>query len=388
MKTRILFLLLLLVLSVNLSFSQGFNTIVSPDGNNVFAAGNQGKIFRSVNGGQAYSSYVINNTVNYNYGFARDSLVWFAGSDGKIYKTAKNAINLIPYNTGVTSSINSVFFLNASKGFVCGDSGVVLKTSNGGLNWTSINSGIVHLRYNSVSFLDSLNGVLAGDSGKLYLTTNAGLNWALQPSLTSYNLLKAKYLPDGIAVVGEYGVLLIKQGVGSWGSVSTRVQTDIRSLSGNSINNIHVVGGGGFIRNNKNNSSKFLNFEINPMVGDLKDIIYVDSLTGFAVSSLNQAIIKTTNGGVNWLFTAGTTANYSWLLKLSASGGIGNNLCRHPYDRNSVFCMWGSTVYVSRNRGETWSQIATTSLGSSAHSFYVSPLDTNIWLCAILRTEK
>ena len=195
--------------------------------------------------------------------------------------------------------------------------------------------------------------------------------------------MRAKYLPDGIAVVGEYGVLLIKQGVGSWGSVSTRVQTDIRGLSGNSINNIHIVGGGGFIRNNKNSSLKFVNFEINPMVGDLKDIIYIDSLTGFAVSSLNQAIIKTTNGGVNWLFTAGTTANYSWLQKLSASGGIGNNLCRHPYDRNSIFCMWGNIVYVSRNRGETWSQIASTSLGSAAHSFYVSPLDTNIWLCAI-----
>jgi photosystem II stability/assembly factor-like uncharacterized protein len=383
MKTKILFLLLLLVLSVNLSFSQGFNTIVSPDGSNVFAAGNQGKIFRSVNGGQAYASYIINNTVNYNYGFASDSLVWFAGSDGKVYKTAKNAINLIPYNTGVTSSINSIFFLNSSKGFVCGDSGVVLKTNNGGLYWTSINSGIVLLRYNSVNFLDSLNGVLAGDSGKLYLTTNAGLNWTLQTSLTSYNLLKAKYLPDGIAVVGEYGVLLMKSGAGSWGSVSTRVQTDIRSLSGFSINNIHIAGGGGFIRNNKSGSSKFLNFEINPMVGDLKDINYIDSLTGFAVSSLNQAIIKTTNGGVNWFFTAGTTPNYSWSQKLTASGGIGNNLCRHPYDRNTIFCMWGSVVYVSRNRGETWSQIASTSLGSAAHSFYVSPIDTNIWMCAI-----
>jgi photosystem II stability/assembly factor-like uncharacterized protein len=119
------------------------------------------------------------------------------------------------------------------------------------------------------------------------------------------------------------------------------------------------------------------------MVGDLKDINYIDSLTGFAVSSLNQAIIKTTNGGVNWFFTAGTTPNYSWSQKLTASGGIGNNLCRHPYDRNTIFCMWGSVVYVSRNRGETWSQIASTSLGSAAHSFYVSPIDTNIWMCAI-----
>jgi photosystem II stability/assembly factor-like uncharacterized protein len=383
MKTRILFFMSLLLLFAETTFSQGFNTIVSPDGINVFAAGNLGRIFKSVNGGQSFASYTINNTVNYNSGYSMDSLVWLTGSDGKIYKTSKYVLNLIPYSTSVTSSINSVFFLNPSKGFVCGDLGVVSKTLNGGLNWTSISSGTASVRYNSICFLDSLKGVLAGDSGKLYITTNGGVNWTLQSSGTTYNLLKAKYLPDGIAVTGEYGVLLIKQGTGSWTSVNTRVQTDIRSLSGNSINSIHVVGGGGFIRNNKNGSAKFLNFEINPMVGDLKDIIYSDSMTGFAVSSLNQAIIKTTNGGVSWFLTAGTTVNYSWASKLSASGGIGNNLCRHPYDRNTIYCMWGSVVYVSRNKGETWSQISSTILGSAAHSFYVSPIDTNIWMCAI-----
>ena len=38
---------------------------------------------------------------------------------------------------------------------------------------------------------------------------------------------------------------------------------------------------------------------------------------------------------------------------------------------------------MSRNKGDNWTQIATTTLGTSAHSFYVSPLDTNIWVAAI-----
>ena len=383
MKTKILLTLAISAFLINNLFPQGFNTVISSDGNKILAAGNQGKIFFSINGGQTFAGYIINNSINYTSGFSLDSMMLLAGSDGKIYRTLNNSLNLVPIITGLTSSINSVIFLNHNYGIICGDSGKVLRTLNNGLNWTSINSGLAQVRYNSVSFLDSLNGVIAGDNGMLYITSNAGASWILQSSGTTRNLLKAKYFPDGIAVTGEYGVLLVKQGNNNWTNVSTRILTDIRSLAGNSINNVHVVGGGGFIRNNINGSDKFLNFEINPMFGDLKDIIYIDSLTGFAVSSLNQAIIKTSNGGVNWFFTAGTTVNYSWTQKFTTSGGIGNNLCRHPYDRNTVYCMWGNRVYVSRDRAETWTQISSTTLGSAAHSFYVSPVDTNIWLCAI-----
>jgi photosystem II stability/assembly factor-like uncharacterized protein len=175
----------------------------------------------------------------------------------------------------------------------------------------------------------------------------------------------------------------MKYNPGSWISVNSLTITDIRGIAGYSFNNIHICGGGGFIRNNKNDSTRFLNFEKNPMFGDLKDIIYTDSATGFAVSSLNSAIIKTTNGGLGWTLTAGATFSFNWVTKLTASGGIGNNLCRHPFDRNSMFVMYNNLVYVSRNKGENWSQIASVPLGSSAHSFYVSPLDTNIWLCAL-----
>ncbi|MBK9229156.1 MAG: hypothetical protein IPL67_19375 [Ignavibacteria bacterium] len=43
-------------------------------------------------------------------------------------------------------------------------------------------------------------------------------------------------------------------------------------------------------------------------------------------------------------------------------------------------------VYVSRDRGDSWTQISTISIGTRAHSFYVTPLDTNVWLAAIEST--
>ncbi|MCE1164018.1 MAG: YCF48-related protein [Bacteroidetes bacterium] len=377
--------LLLLVLSAffQVAYTQGFNTVYSPDGIYVFAAGNQGSIFRSADGGASYASYTINNTVNYLSCFAFDSTVWFGGSNGSVYRTSKYFMNPSAYATGSPYPVNSVYFLNKRLGFICGDSGAVMRTTNGGFNWSPLNTGTAAVKYNSIYFLDSLNGALAGNNGYIYITSNGGASWTIQTSGTARNLLKIKYFQGGIVSAGEYGTFVIKDDTAAFKSVNMRIDSDIRGLAGNSIGKVHLCGGGGFIRNNSNGSKAFLNFEINPMVADLKDICYTDSLTGFAVSSLNQAVIKTTNGGANWQLSPGTTVTFAWSTKMSTSGGIGNNLCRHPYDRNTLFCMFGNRVYVSRNRGDNWSQISTTSLGTNAHDFFVSPVDTNIWLCAI-----
>jgi len=61
-------------------------------------------------------------------------------------------------------------------------------------------------------------------------------------------------------------------------------------------NRIVVCGGGGFIRNNKNNNTAFSNFEKNPMLANLVDIVNYSN-KGFAVSSLNNAVIRTLDAG-------------------------------------------------------------------------------------------
>ena len=114
------------------------------------------------------------------------------------------------------------------------------------------------------------------------------------------------------------------------------------------------------------------------MMANLVDIFYYDANTGFAISSLNNAIIKTTNGGQSWDLPTGTGVSYNWVQKTPSGSGIGNNLCMHPKDKNSAFVVYGNIVYVSRDRSETWTQISTISIGTRAHSFYVSANDTNI----------
>lgn len=366
------------------SFADGFNSIHTPDGNYVIAAGDQGKIFRSVNGGNTWASYNASPTINFKSVFTLGTNVWLSSGDGKVYKSTTTSTILIPYDVGaISTSINSVFFLDADNGFVCGDNGIVYKSVNGGLTWTPSNTGIASEKMNSIYFKDAQNGIVVGNNGKVYLTVNGGTSWTPESVPSVKNLLDVKYFPDGIAIVGEWGTLLLKNGTSSWTQVPTRINTDIRGVAGTSISDVHVCGGGGFIRNNANNSSAFLNFEKNPMLANLVDIIYFGN-TGFAVSSLNNAVIKTIDGGLTWSLPAGASVTYSWAAKPGASGNfLGNNLCLDPTNRDAVFIAFGNQVYRSADKGDSWGPVGNPiPSGNTPHSFYVSPLNPNIWVVA------
>jgi len=368
----------------NTTFADGLNSIHTHDGNYVIAAGDAGNIFRSVNGGSTWAKYT-ELSINFKSVFTLGTNVWLSADNGTIYKSSVNSVTLTPYLSGVVTSVNSVSFIDASNGFACGDNGVVVKSVNGGTSWTPVNTGLPTTNFNSVSFKDASNGIVVGNSGIAYTTINGGSSWTLETTGTTRNLKDAKYYSDGIAIVGEWGTLLVKYGAAPWSAVATKINSDIRAIAGTSINETHICGGGGFIRNNKSSNTGFLNFEKNPMLANLVDITFANSNTGFAVSSLNNAIIRTVNGGDSWELPASVSVAYNWVSKPGASGNfLGNNMSLHPTDRNQIFIVFGNQVYKSKDKGETWSTVGNViPSGSTPHSFFVSPLDTNIWLVAI-----
>src|SRR5690606_39026257 len=256
-------------------------------------------------------------------------------------------------------------------------------------SWTLSNSGVSSVTLNSISFLNSIAGIAVGDNGSIFLTSDGGSSWTSEASGTSYDLLETKYFSTGIIVVGEFGTLLQRIGSDAFTSIDSRVISDIHSVTGTDITSAKIAGGGGFIRNNNGGNSLFLNFEQNPMAANLVDIYFSDANTGYAVSSKNKAIIKTNNGGTSWSLTGGATVSYQWQTKLSSGSGIGNGFFyfpqkyQSPYRRDIVYIAQGNKIFRSYNGGDNWTQIATIAIGSRAHSFYISPLDTNLMVASM-----
>ena len=47
----------------------------------------------------------------------------------------------IQQTSGVTSPLYDIEFINKNTGWSCGEGGIILKTTNGGTNWTSYDMG-------------------------------------------------------------------------------------------------------------------------------------------------------------------------------------------------------------------------------------------------------
>ncbi len=377
---------ILLLLFTQLSFSQGLNSILALDANNVITVGSQGKILRSSNAGITWTRYTI-GSVDYKCISTIGSDVWIGASEGKVYKTTNVNSPLTGYSTGLTS-VNGVSFANSSTGYACGNAGGIYKSTDGGLTWILRNTGVGNVKLNAIDFLDDANGIAVGDNGYVYWTSTGASNWSALTSGTNRNLLAVNfYGSNGAYITGEWGVILKFTGTLTLTSVKSRITSDIRSISGTSAADIHIVGGGGFIRNNKNSSNEFLNFEVNPVMTNLVSISYLNSTTGYAISSNYDGIIKTTNSGQSWEFTANTSMSIAWVPKVTGLiEGIGNNLCTVPQNRDELFVVYQRGIYRSIDKGENWTYlgiIPPNIANGPTHSFYVSPLDTNVMIAAV-----
>lgn len=116
-----------------------------------------------------------------NTGFAAGSAI-INNVQGVVSKTVDGGATWTNYQYNDTSgSVNGMYFINSTTGFICGGTRVrVHKTVDGGMTWTEISNGLSGTNtYNAVFALDENNIYLAYSTRRLYYTSNGGTNWSL-----------------------------------------------------------------------------------------------------------------------------------------------------------------------------------------------------------------
>ena len=378
-----LFLLFIFLFSSAQSYSQGFNSVFSRNGSDVIAVGAGGALFRSWTGGTSWGTYPLgSNDLNSIYAIA--NFIWIVGNNGTYYYSSNEGVNWNNQTLAASENLRAVTFADQNTGWIVGDNGTILKTVNSGINW-SLQATPVMERLNSVKSVSGTEAIACGMGGKVIYTTNGGINWIQYTTPTTKNLLSIDKKSSTIIASAVDGIVIKSTNNGtSWSIIDYRIITksDINSVFMLDPNTYYSCGGGGFIRKSTDAGVSFT-FQKNPMIGNLVSVFFYDNLKGWAVSSLNNAVIYTTDGGNTWSLPPGTSVNYTWELKQSGSNNIGNGFCLHPTNKNGIFIAMGTQIYRSLDKGETWTNIAAISPGSRAHSFYVSPLDTNLMLASM-----
>ncbi len=170
--------------------------------------------------------------------------------------------------SGINSTLNCVYFFDGNTGWVGGDGGVALKTTNGGTNWFSLNTGSSRLFY-SIQFVNQNTGFIGTGYDKVFRTTNSGTSW------------------DTTIGGGGYSVFFVNGTTGYSARQGTQYslwKTTNTGLTWDSVGALPSI------------------------IGPVNDIFFIDASVGFicgnhfafSAQTYDPYINKTTSGGISW----------------------------------------------------------------------------------------
>lgn len=170
-------------------------------------------------------------------------------------------------SSGTNTQLNSVFFYDYGVGFACGDSGLVIISIDSGKTWQTLQTPVI-TDFNDLFVFNDSTLIVVGDTGTTIFSLEGGDNWYLG------NFLSEDYYAVSFSDVN--GIL-----VGS-------SQTIVRAEFGGTLITFYGVQSGLF-------GGGFWGAQmISPQIGFVA-----------GQNSIFQPLIgRTTDGGLNWNFTA------------------------------------------------------------------------------------
>ena len=175
--------------------------------------------------------------------------VYAAGESGKIWKTVNAGSNWTTLSTGISNALHSIFFPDEMTGYAVGHSGIILKSNNAGITWDVLNSGTQQL-LTSVFFTDVNTGYVAGWQGTLLKTNDGGLTW-VQKINGYYNIFSSLYFPNpDIGYLNSSGGLIFRtlDAGETWTPLEHSTNLDASSLYFTDVDHGVAVGGNMIIK--------------------------------------------------------------------------------------------------------------------------------------------
>ncbi len=268
--------------------------------------------------------------------------------------------------SGTTSPLYDIEFINDKTGWCCGEGGYIIKTTNGGINWIRQGQGVTSRPLYGIHPVDSNIVYAAGLFRDIVKTTNGGADWILIQSgaLGDGNYTCTFFINENTGWFGnfdspEYGVRKTTDGGQTiLSSPYLAIPQDLYFRD--SINGIGV-GEGSRIHKTLNGGLNWHTFTIAPS-GNFYRVSFLNGSTGFTAS--HRAVYKTTDFGNTWDSVGQIEQPEGiWSIEFANS--------RKGF-AGSSFAIWGTN-----DSGATWTLQVSTGVVSSIHSFN----ENLVWTC-------
>ena len=189
-------------------------------------------------------------------------------------------------------------FQNATDGWVCGKSGILFKTEDGGMTWEEKTSGSDSTIF-GIHFMNANRGVYIGESGLVMATADGGKTWQKRKTPTDKHLLTLDFYDanHGMAA-GDWGkIIATRDGGETWLDVSLKEDVVLYAVKFTGPAEAWIAGEMGTIFHTSDGGNNWEKKEVG--FGTFFGIDMDSENNGFAVG-IDGSVARTTDGGVNW----------------------------------------------------------------------------------------
>ena len=292
--------------------------------------------------------------------------VWVVGWEGLISHSEKDGIDFQQQNSGTPENLWSVDFVDRLHGFVAGDSGIVLRTKDGGATWQPVPlSPVAHNR--SIECIDRKNCWVVGMYPYVFSTRNGGRTWSPSKQFIEGTILWGiqMFSETSGVVVGTNGVWRTDDKGRFWTQVFG-AEDDEKLRAGDSLTGVHTFDGVniwavgqlggqlGILRSADSGATWQRQSDRIFDLGSNSELVdHVKALTATSVSVVsadiaflaakNGAVLSTIDGGRHWwIRQAKANPNYSHYAIAMRDRRVGWTAGNHGH------------VEGTHSGGETW----------------------------------
>ena len=338
-------------------------------GTAVGAYGTGGVILRTGDGGYSWDDYSAQaprrwlNSVCMTNGATAFSVgnSFFPPAGGEIIESYDFGRTWTENSTAATTRhLRSISSPDDLISIVTGDSGTILRTTDGGAHWARQLQGTLFeklgLTLSSCLFYDAMTGIVAGAAGSIITTTDGGGSWSSRSTGTTNFLYGIGSAFPGTAYVVGYGGTILR--TTDWGSTwvdqSPGLARSLFAIAALDSNEAVAVGEVGTIELTLDAGKNWFTVPSGTS-SHLYGVSFNKSRIGVAVGSTG-AILRTTDGGLHWLSQSNVTENSLYgVLLIGADRG--------------VIVGGRGTILVSTDAGAHW---RTEGCGAAANLFSVA----------------
>ncbi|MBS1493403.1 MAG: T9SS type A sorting domain-containing protein [Bacteroidetes bacterium] len=305
-----------------------------------------GVIGKTTNGGINWQTVLSNPAALYSVKLMQNGSGWASGDTGRIYKTTDFGSTWQMHQSGVTGRLNSIFIQDSLNVFICGQNGMVLHTTNSGVNWILQNTQIYDELY-SINFFGVV-GWAVGYGGKIIFTSDSGKHWQIKSNGTGDYLASINFINNttGWAAGGGGNIYKTTNSGVNWLPLNSGTHEDLSFKSGCFLDSLNgwiagynSISDSSFILRTKDGGITWIK-SVLTRYDEIRPVFFINKSLGWFSTDYGK-IYKSSDGGVNW-------------DTICSSGSLSPFQLQFINSNTGFMCDANSEILKTTNGGSNW----------------------------------